>query len=67
MSNAALIRAGRCFDAVKFRALDWDEARAAATAAGIAAPESRGDYLLADLFGRASAAPVELAAVGVGR
>ncbi len=64
--DSALIRAGRCFDAVRFRPLLFDEAVAAARAAGIAPPEKPGDYTLSDLFAQ-RASPLELAMVGIGR
>lgn len=36
--DAALVRPGRCFDVLEFRALDADEARAAAIVAGLSRP-----------------------------
>jgi ATPase family protein associated with various cellular activities (AAA) len=64
--DEALIRSGRCFDAIRFRPLSWLEARDAAIAAGIDPPRDGGDYTLADLFGSRHST-VELAAIGIGR
>ncbi len=46
----ALLREGRCFDCVVFRALTFREAVGAAEAAGIVPPEDARDYTLAQLF-----------------
>jgi hypothetical protein len=48
--DSALLRPGRCFDLVRFRSLSWEETVAACEAAGIAAPEDRRDYSLAEMF-----------------
>ncbi len=63
--DPALIRAGRCFDTVRFRSLTFIEACAAARQAGAPAPTKEQDYTLAELFGGSPA--LELAGIGIGR
>jgi hypothetical protein len=46
----ALLREGRCFDCVVFRALSYHEAVHATESAGIAPPKEARDYTLAQLF-----------------
>src|SRR6185437_2673126 len=48
--DAALVRPGRCFDVLQFRALTFAEAKEAARAANIPVPEENQDYTLAQLF-----------------
>lgn len=60
--DEALIRSGRCFDAVRFRALTASEARIAALSAGVPQPE--GGCSLAELFSGRPAA-LDLARVGI--
>ncbi len=63
--DPALIRAGRCFDAVHFCPLTFWQACLAAREAGVELPVDQKDYTLAELFGRPSV--LDLAGVGVGR
>lgn len=51
--DSALLRTGRCFDCLNFRALSFEEACAAANAAGVTPPTKRQNYTLAELFGEA--------------
>lgn len=60
--DPALIRAGRCFGAIKFRSLTVDEAGAAARAAGLPAPDR--EVTLAELFNQAHEAPIEMQQIG---
>jgi hypothetical protein len=46
----ALLREGRCFDCMIFRALKYDEALSAAEQAGLAPPKEARDYTLAQIF-----------------
>lgn len=46
----ALTRPGRCFDLVRFRSLEYKEARIAAEAAGLHEPEDNQNYTLAEIF-----------------
>lgn len=48
--DPALLRPGRCFAVLHTRALNLDEAQAAARAAGLPVPLQRGEYTLAQLF-----------------
>lgn len=48
--DQALMRPGRCFDVLHTRALNLDEARAAARAAGLPLPFEGDEYTLAELF-----------------
>lgn len=49
--DPALIRAGRCYGALMFRPLTYDEACAAAVAAGVLPPtEAKNEYVLADVL-----------------
>ena len=48
--DQALLRPGRCFDSVLFRALDQTEANAAAFIGGIEAPTGKSAYTLAEIF-----------------
>lgn len=52
--DEALLRPGRCFGALKFRPLTYQEAFAAAEKAGLAMPRHRQDYTLAELFNQKS-------------
>lgn len=62
----ALLRTGRCFDVVVFRKLTFEEARAAAHAAGIPVPVKDREYSLADLFSIARGERDNSAVTGVG-
>lgn len=55
--DSALMRPGRCFDCQVFRRLTFEEACAAAKAAGISAPIERQPYSLAELFGLSKGEP----------
>lgn len=48
--DQALLRAGRCFDAVHTRPLTHDEAIRAAKAANLPIPQKTGEYTVAELF-----------------
>jgi len=48
--DPALLRPGRCFDSLIFRALSFEEAVACAAAYGLPAPSARRDYSIAELF-----------------
>ncbi len=66
--DPALIRAGRCYGALKARALSYDEACVAASEAGLQVPADTGQpILLADLFNPRQSEPVEKIGFGVGR
>jgi hypothetical protein len=66
--DPALIRPGRCFGAIKARALTYKEACAAARDAGLHQPEDAGKpMVLADLFNARQARGVERAGFGIGR
>jgi len=66
--DPALIRPGRCFGAIKARALTYDEACAAANDAGLPQPEDTGrPVVLADLFNARQAQRVERTGFGIGR
>jgi hypothetical protein len=66
--DPALIRPGRCFGAIKARALTYEEACAAAGDAGLPQPEDTGKpIILADLFNARQAQGVERAGFGIGR
>lgn len=54
--DKALLRPGRCFDTMQFRALTFDEATLAAEAAGIDVPAKKADYTIAQLFNPQGAA-----------
>jgi hypothetical protein len=55
--DKALLREGRCFGVLRFRALTFDEAVAAASAAGLKIPTVRRDYTLAELFNQSIEKP----------
>jgi ATPase family associated with various cellular activities (AAA) len=66
--DPALIRPGRCFGAVKARALSYGEACAAAHDAGLPQPtDTGGPIILADLFNPEQSQAVERIGVGIGR
>ena len=66
--DPALIRAGRCFGAVKARPLSHEEACAAARDAGLPQPEDAGrPIVLADLFNTLQTQAVQRIGFGVGR
>lgn len=48
--DEAMLRPGRCFDFVEFRALSYEEAKIAAVAAGLPEPPEQRNYTLAELF-----------------
>lgn len=48
--DPALMRPGRCFDTLHTRALTYDEALRAATAAGLPTPVENREYTVAELF-----------------
>jgi hypothetical protein len=48
--DPALLRPGRCFDAIEFRPLTYQEAVAATQAAGLPAPVEVRDYTAAELY-----------------
>lgn len=48
--DSALMRPGRCFDVLKTRELNLEEAQAAAKAANLAIPMERREYTVAELF-----------------
>lgn len=50
--DAALVRPGRCFDIMKVRPLNLTEAQAVAQVAGVAMPDIRHEYTLAELFNK---------------
>lgn len=50
--DRALIRPGRAFDVMMFRALSFEEAKIAASAAGLTLPTVDRDYTLAELFNK---------------
>jgi ATPase family associated with various cellular activities (AAA) len=60
----ALLREGRCFDCMEFRKLTYQEAVAAADAAGVSPPIERREYTLAQIF--ADKARVRHVVTGVG-
>lgn len=63
--DPALIRAGRCFGALTFRQLTYDEACAAASAAGVPLPdEVRKEYLLADVLNPARRVSIATRKIG---
>src|SRR6266849_837056 len=66
--DPALIRPGRCFGAIKARALTYEEACVAARDAGLPEPEQTGrPIVLADLFNPPQSQSVERIGIGVGR
>jgi hypothetical protein len=66
--DPALIRPGRCFGAIKARALTHEEACVAAQDAGLPPPEETGrPIVLADLFNPPQPQSVERIGIGVGR
>jgi hypothetical protein len=66
--DPALIRPGRCFGALKARALTHEEACAAARDTGLPQPEDAGkDIVLADLFNACGSGAVERKGFGIGR
>jgi SpoVK/Ycf46/Vps4 family AAA+-type ATPase len=50
--DRALVRPGRAFDVMMFRALSFEEAKIAARAANLALPTDDRDYTLAELFNK---------------
>jgi len=50
--DSALIRKGRCFDVINFRALSYSESVKACKAIDMDLPEQEKDYTLAELFNR---------------
>lgn len=53
----ALTRPGRCFGAMQFRALSYDEAKAACAAGGLHLPGDNRAYTLAELFNQRAVRP----------
>lgn len=63
--DPALIRAGRCYGGLTFRPLTYDEACAAASAAGVLPPsEMKKDYVLADVLNPGRQAPIATRKMG---
>ena len=56
--DPALIRPGRCFDSLVFRALSYEEAVVAATAAKVPLPTKVREYTLGEIFSTAPTAQV---------
>ena len=50
--DEALMRPGRCFDVLDFRALSYDETKKACVKAGVEIPPDERDYCLSEIFNR---------------
>jgi len=64
--DPALVRPGRSFDALRARALTYEEGCRAAADAGLPPPPERGDITLADLF-NPNVRQIEKLGIGIGR
>ena len=64
--DPALVRPGRSFDALRARALSYEEGCRAAADAGLPPPPERGDITLADLF-NPNVRQIEKLGIGIGR